>query len=91
MSMTGASLEYFDRVADHWDSLRAGYFTQAVREAAIRKAYLRPGMVVADVGAGTGFMSAGLAPLVRQVHVVDGSSAMLEAARNNLAGFENIL
>src|SRR5512136_588216 len=85
MSMTTASLAYFERVAEEWDTLRSGYFTEAVRESALAKAYLRPEMVVADVGAGTGFMAAGLAPLVSKVHVLDGSAAMLDVARRNLA------
>ena len=37
-----------------------------------------PSMTVADVGAGTGFIAAGLAPLVKHVHVLDGSAAMLD-------------
>jgi len=90
MTATNPSAEYFDQVADHWDSLRSGYFTEAVRDAAIAKAYLHPEMVVADVGAGTGFLTAGLAPLVRRVHVVDGSPAMLDVARKNLAAFDNL-
>ena len=73
-----------------WDNLRTGYFGEAVRDAAIAKAYLRPEMVVADVGAGTGFIAAGLAPLVRRVYVVDGSAAMLDVARKNLAALSNI-
>src|SRR5271157_4460007 len=81
MSMTKDSAEYFKQVADQWDSIRAGYFTEAVREAAIAKAYLRPEMLVADVGAGTGYMTAGLAPLVQKVFVLDGSPAMLDQAR----------
>lgn len=48
-------------------------------------------MVVADVGAGTGFMAAGLAPLVHEVHVLDGSAAMLAVARRNLAAFGNVI
>ncbi len=91
MSMTTASATYFERVAGEWDALRSGYFAEAVRESAIAKAYLRPEMVVADVGAGTGFMAAGLAPLVRTVHVLDGSAAMLEVARRNLARFDNVV
>ncbi len=91
MTMTPASSDYFSRVADQWDTLRAGYFTEAVRETAIRKAYLRPEWAVADVGAGTGFMTAGLAPLVRRVYVLDGSPAMLEVARQNLKGFDNLV
>ena len=85
MSMTTASTTYFEQVAEQWDTLRSGYFTEAVRESAIAKAYLRPEMTVADVGAGTGFMAAGLAPLVSQVYVLDGSAAMLDMARRNLA------
>lgn len=90
MTMTSAAASYFERVAGRWDDLRAGYFTEAVREAALTKAYLRPEMVVADVGAGSGFMAAGLAPLVKQVIAVDGSSAMIEAARRALSAFDNV-
>jgi ubiquinone/menaquinone biosynthesis C-methylase UbiE len=88
--MTTASTTYFEQVAEQWDTLRTGYFTEAVRESAIAKAYLRPEMVVADVGAGTGFMTAGLAPLVSRVYVLDGSAAMLAVARRNLAQFDNV-
>jgi arsenite methyltransferase len=90
MSMTQESSRYFKNVADQWDTIRTGYFGEAVRETAISKAYLRPEMVVADVGAGTGFVSAGLAPLVRRVYVVDGSAAMLDMARKNLSAFNNV-
>jgi arsenite methyltransferase len=90
MSMTPSSFEYFERVADDWDRLQAGYFREAVREAAFRKAYLRPEMVAADVGAGTGFITAGLAPLVKQVYVLDGSPKMLAVARRNLQNFDNL-
>jgi arsenite methyltransferase len=90
MSMTQASTEYFEKVAEQWDELRGGYFKESVREAAIARAYLRPEMVAADIGTGTGFMAVGLAPLVRQVIAVDGSPAMLEAARSRLAGLSNV-
>jgi arsenite methyltransferase len=89
-SMTQASAEYFERVAGEWDSLRRGYFGEAVRDAAIARAYLRPDMVVADIGSGTGFMAAGLAPLVAKVHAVDASEAMLEIGREKLAAFGNV-
>jgi len=91
MSMTQASSQYFDQVADRWDQLRSGYFTEAVRATAIAKAYLRPEMVVADVGSGTGFIAAGLAPLVSKVYVLDGSDAMLAVAQRNLAQFNNLV
>ena len=91
MSITPASSQYFANVADQWDELRTGYFTEEVRQAAIHKAYLRPEMIVADIGAGTGFMTAGLAPLVKQVYVFDGSPAMLDVARRNLKEFDNLV
>jgi arsenite methyltransferase len=90
MTTQNPSAPYFAQVAEQWDQLRQGYFTEAVRQAAIDRAYLHPQMVVADVGAGTGFVSAGLAPLVQHVHLLDGSAAMLEVARRNLAGFNNL-
>jgi arsenite methyltransferase len=90
MSMTSASKQYFEQVAGEWDSLRSGYFQEEVRNSAIAKAWLRPEMNVADIGSGTGFMAAGLAPLVQTVHVLDGSAAMLEVARKNLRTFSNI-
>lgn len=90
MVMTDASKEYFEKHAGDWDNLRSGYFQEAVRGAAISRAYLRPEFQVADIGAGTGFMAAALAPLVRKVFVVDGSAEMLEIAKGKLAGFDNV-
>lgn len=90
MSSTNPSASYFEQVAGQWDRMRCGYFSPAVREAAIAKAYLHPAMIVADVGAGSGFMAAGLAPRVQKVHLLDGSQAMLVVARQNLAGFDNL-
>ena len=54
-------MDYFGQVAEEWDSLRAGYFDETVREAAIAQARLSLEMVVVDVGTGTGFMIQGLA------------------------------
>lgn len=90
MTETNPSAVYFEKVADQWDQLRSGYFTEAVRDAAIAKAYLHPSMTVADIGAGTGFMTVGLAPLVSQVYVLDGSAAMLDVAWKNLTEFANL-
>jgi arsenite methyltransferase len=91
MSMTNAAADYFKRVAGQWDDIRSSYFTAALREAAIAKAYLPTGAIVADVGAGTGFMAAGLAPLAAQVYVLDGSAEMLAQAQRNLAGHDNVI
>ena len=88
--MENKSKEYFQKTAEDWDKLRSGYFQEAVRDSAIAKAYLLPEMTVADIGGGTGFISAGLAPLVTHLHIVDASAEMLAVARRNLEDFANI-
>lgn len=82
--------EYFTQVAGQWDDLRASMFSDAVRDAAIERAALHPQAVVVDVGAGTGFLTQGLAPLVARVHLVDSSVEMLAVARENLACYTNV-
>jgi ubiquinone/menaquinone biosynthesis C-methylase UbiE len=94
--MTGDAPAYFANVAEQWDEMRAGYFTEHMRDAAIAKAGamdsspLRPEAVVADVGTGTGFVALGLAPKVAKVIGFDASPAMLAVARRNLAAFPNV-
>jgi ubiquinone/menaquinone biosynthesis C-methylase UbiE len=47
---------------------------------------------VLDVGTGTGFIAAGLAPRTDRLIAIDNSAAMLDVARNNLTqlGIENV-
>jgi ubiquinone/menaquinone biosynthesis C-methylase UbiE len=82
--------DYFASVATQWDDLRASMFTEAVRSAALERAGLHLQSIAADLGAGTGFISQGLAPLVEKVHLVDNSPEMLAVARQNLAQFSNV-
>jgi arsenite methyltransferase len=81
---------YFDGVAERWDEMREGFFDEAVRDVALSKAYLRPEMVVADVGCGTGFLTEALATLVSRVHALDASPEMLRVAEDKLAEFDNV-
>ena len=81
---------YFAEVAEQWDEIRAGYFTEHMRDAAIARAKVASGAVVADVGTGTGFVAAGLAPKAAKVYGFDASAAMLDVARRNLAAFPNV-
>jgi len=80
----------FDQAAEKWEEMRARCFDGTLREMALAKAYLRPQMVVADVGCGTGFMTEALAPLVSRVHALDSSAQMLSAAQHKLAQFDNV-
>jgi ubiquinone/menaquinone biosynthesis C-methylase UbiE len=90
------SQTYFAQVAEQWDEIRVGYFTEHMRDAAIAKVEalpaspLRQDAVVADVGTGTGFVALGLAPKVAKVIGFDASPEMLAVARRNLAAFPNI-
>jgi ubiquinone/menaquinone biosynthesis C-methylase UbiE len=89
--MTNApSNPYFAEVAEQWDEIRSGYFTEHMRDAAIAKAQLPSKAIVADVGTGTGFVAAGLASRVDRVMGFDASPEMLAVARRNLAQFNNV-
>lgn len=81
---------YFAEVADEWDRLRSGFFTEEMRDAAIDRAQVPPNAVVADVGTGTGFVLAGL---LQQAHTLvgfDSSPEMLAVARANFAGQDHV-
>lgn len=84
------SKRYFAGVADQWDELRSGYFTEAMRDAAIAKAALPAGAVVADVGTGTGFVLAGLLPQAGALVGFDESEEMLAVARERFAGDQRV-
>ncbi len=81
---------YFAAVAEQWDEIRSGYFTEHMRDAAIAKANLPANAVVADVGTGTGFVARGLVERASQVIGFDASPDMLAVARRNLAEFNNV-
>lgn len=82
--------DYFARVAEDWDEIRSGYFTEEMRDAAISLARLTPDTIVADVGTGTGFVIQALAPHVTKVYGFDESLEMLDVAQRNLAAFDNV-
>ncbi len=75
------SRDYFAQVAGEWDQLRSGYFTEAMRDAAIQKANLLQDAAVADVGTGTGFVLQGLVGKAGSLVGFDDSPEMLEIAR----------
>ena len=75
---------FFERVASDWDTMRLAYYDERVIERMSGVSDLREDMSVADVGTGTGFVAAGVAPRVANVIAVDNSPAMLDVARKNL-------
>lgn len=87
---------FFERVATDWDTMRLAYYDESVIERMSSRSGITGetgrSMRVVDVGTGTGFVAAGLAPLVGRVIGVDNSPAMLRTARGNLdaLGAENV-
>jgi ArsR family transcriptional regulator len=75
---------FFERVASDWDTMRLAYYDNRVIEKMAEVASVGEGSEVADVGTGTGFVAAGIAPRVKRVIGIDNASAMLQVARENL-------
>jgi ubiquinone/menaquinone biosynthesis C-methylase UbiE len=83
------SQEFFSSSAGQWDRVRDELFGDRFHLAALA-AFAQREWIVGDLGCGTGQVSAALAPFVARVIAVDGSAAMLQAARKRLHGFDNI-
>jgi ubiquinone/menaquinone biosynthesis C-methylase UbiE len=87
--MQPKSNTYFKEVAHQWDELRKGYFPDSLKDEIVLKAYLLPGMQVADIGAGSGFLSGLLVGKAGLVHLVDSSEEMLAQVKKNLSANSN--
>jgi ubiquinone/menaquinone biosynthesis C-methylase UbiE/DNA-binding transcriptional ArsR family regulator len=83
------SQEFFSSSAGQWDRLRDELFSDRFHLAALA-ALAQPEWAVGDLGCGTGQVSAALAPFVDRIIAVDGSSAMVQAARKRLHAFDNV-
>jgi ArsR family transcriptional regulator len=80
---------FFAGAAGDWERLRAElYGTGFLAEALL--ALLPKDLVVADLGCGTGDLTARLARRVAHVHAVDRSAAMLRAARRRVGVLGNV-
>lgn len=77
------SAEFFDRVAGQWDAIGTDFATGQGRQRLI--AHLLPaGLVVGDLGSGTGYLARALVGLAGRIVCVDRSEGMLEQARRQL-------
>jgi ArsR family transcriptional regulator len=82
--------DFFDVLACQWDELRDSLFGDAIGRAVLR-AFLPPGLVVADLGTGTGHMIELFGARAGRLIAVDRSEAMLAMARRKalMAGLTN--
>src|SRR5687767_871928 len=83
------SQEFFATAAGNWDHLRSDLFGDAFYLWAVL-GLIDPTLVVGDLGCGTGQLTETVAPYVRRVISVDGSTDMLDAARQRLGGAKNV-
>jgi SAM-dependent methyltransferase len=80
---------FFAGAAGRWDRLREELYGKTFTQEAFL-GLLPAEWIVADLGCGTGQVTAALAPHVRRVLGVDQSAAMLKAARRRTAALENV-
>lgn len=82
--------KYFDGIASQWDSLSKEFYTVAVRDKMLSMISPEPGNMVADLGAGTGFVSEGLKDGPASIIAVDKSGEMLKQMKYKFRGSVNI-
>ncbi len=85
----GDAQAFFAGAAGQWDKLRGELYGESFTTAAML-ALLSDDLVVADLGCGTGPVTAMLAPYVKQVISVDNSVAMLKAAKKRVGDLPNV-
>lgn len=80
---------FFSSSAGQWDLMREEMFGPTSHLRALA-GLLETGLVVGDLGCGTGVVSEWISPFAERVVAVDTSSEMLDAARQRLAGLKHV-
>lgn len=80
---------FFTSTAEQWDKLRVELFGHQL-DAHVLAASLSDQAVVGELGCGSAPLSCLVAPFVREAVAVDNSAAMLAAAKQRLAGLDNV-
>ncbi|KGJ49439.1 SAM-dependent methyltransferase [Clostridium sp. NCR] len=70
------SIDYFNSIAKDWNKIRVDYFKDELREIAVNSVDIKE-KVVADLGAGTGFISLRIGEEAKLVFPIDSSKNML--------------
>jgi ubiquinone/menaquinone biosynthesis C-methylase UbiE len=84
------SKRYFEKVANNWDNMQESFFSDSAREKAFEIANLKSGDIIADIGAGTGYITGGIDNTEVKVIAVDQSPSMLKEMQNKFSKRGNI-
>ncbi len=84
------SKDYFRHVAHQWDEMRKSFFSDKVRDKIYSIANPERGDVVADIGAGTGYLTEGLINKGIRIIAVDQSEEMLDVMKRKYSGHDYI-
>lgn len=83
--------DYFDEVADSWDSMRTDFFPEAVRDKAYSKVIINNNTVAVDMGCGSGFITEGLIARGCNVISIDQSPAMLNQIKKKFGKYKKLV
>ncbi len=84
------SKQYFENVAENWDKMRESFFPESLRTKAIQTAGVKDGLIIADIGAGSGYITEGLINKQLKVIAIDQSEKMIEVMRQKFREHDNI-
>lgn len=84
------SKSYFEKIASEWDNMQESFFSDSARNKAFEIACLKSGDSIADIGAGTGYITEGVINRDVSVIAVDQSPSMLKKMQEKFSKFNNI-
>lgn len=87
---TSESKGYFDNVASQWDTMRKSFFPDSVRDKALAAGSVSAGAAIADIGAGSGFLTEALVKKGARVIAVDQSEVMLQTMKAKFGTAQSI-
>jgi len=83
------ALAFFAGAAGTWDRLRSELYGNSFNDSALLS-LIPSNWTIADLGCGSGILTARIAPHVAKVIGIDQSTAMLKAARKRTSGQKNV-
>jgi ubiquinone/menaquinone biosynthesis C-methylase UbiE len=85
-----SSIHYFERIAEDWDLMRESLFSTTLREKNYALAEIFNHSTIADIGAGSGFITEGLVNKEVNIIAVDQSPQMLNIMRKKFSNYKNV-